>query len=79
LIAASAPQRARAPWLPALPERVPLAEVSRAGEIILGRADDPSAQRQPLLRLGADSAGFSVVGSAGSGKTTLLRALAAQT
>lgn len=79
LIAASAPQRARAPWLPALPERVPLAEVSRAGEIILGRADDPSAQRQPLLRLGADSAGFSVVGSAGSGKTTLLRAVAAQT
>lgn len=78
LITASAPQRARAPWLPALPERVPLAGVSRAGEIILGRVDDPSAQRQPLLRLGADGGGFAVVGSAGSGKTTLLRAVAAQ-
>lgn len=78
LIAASAPQRARAPWLPALPGRVPLAEVRRNGEIILGRADDPAAQRQPLLRLGTEGAGFTVVGSAGSGKTTLLRAVAAQ-
>ncbi len=76
LIADAPAQRARAPWLPALPLCVPLAEVGRAGEVILGRADDPAAQRQPLLRLG--EGGFTVIGGAGSGKTTLLSAVAAQ-
>lgn len=78
VIGEAPPRRARAPWLPALPDRVRLADVRRDGEIVLGRVDDPAAQRQPLLRLGADATGFAVVGAAGSGKTTLLRAVAAQ-
>lgn len=76
---AAATPRARAPWLPPLPARLPLSEVRRTGEIVLGLVDDPATQRQPLLRLGPDDdAGFAVVGGAGSGKSTLLRAVAAQ-
>lgn len=79
LAAAAGTRRARSPWLPALPARLPLAELRRPGEIILGRIDDPAAQRQPLLRLAdSDGPGFAVVGGVSSGKSTLLHAVAAQ-
>lgn len=78
LIAESDPARARPPWLPALPVRLALAEVTQPGAVVLGRADEPAAQQQPLVRLDDAAAGFVVVGAAGSGKTTLLRAVAAQ-
>lgn len=72
----------RSPWLPALPQMLPLASVSegaRSGEMILGRADDPDRQRQPLeiLSVGADR-GIAVLGAPGSGRTSLLRALSMQ-
>lgn len=78
-LALAAPaDRARAPWLPELPLTVRLSDVRRDGRIVLGRADDPREQRQPLVRLDGDAAGFAVVGGVGSGKTTVLRAVAAQ-
>src|SRR5690606_27339906 len=47
--------------------------------LVLGLADEPDAQRQPLvsLRPGQDR-GIAVVGGGGSGRTALLRLLAAQ-
>ncbi|WP_431826110.1 FtsK/SpoIIIE domain-containing protein [Microbacterium algeriense] len=79
---AAAP-RPLSPWLPALPTRVGLAELTaRSGgvdEIVLGLADEPDRQEQPLevLRSGEER-GLVVVGGAGSGKTTVLRAIADQ-
>lgn len=73
------------PWLPPLPTRIPLSDLlshenRSPGAVILGRADDPERQRQPLelLRVGADR-GLALVGAPGSGRTTALRALARQT
>ncbi|WP_341957143.1 FtsK/SpoIIIE domain-containing protein [Microbacterium sp. LWH13-1.2] len=77
---AEAPQ---SPWLPALPSVLPLAELSRAerghGDLVLGRADDPDHQRQPLevLSVGSDR-GIALIGAPGSGRTSALRALARQ-
>lgn len=80
---AAAP-RPRSPWLPALPTRVPLDELTArsdggSGEIVLGLADDPDRQEQPreVLRSGEDR-GLVVLGAPGSGKTTALRAVARQ-
>lgn len=74
----------RSPWLPALPACLPLADLaggfdSAANAIILGRADDPARQSQPLelLRCGQDR-GIVVLGAPGSGRTAALRAVAAQ-
>lgn len=73
---------AQSPWLPALPRMLPLAAVQKdapRGEVIVGRADDPEHQRQPLevLSVGRDR-GIGVLGGPGSGRTSLLRALAKQ-
>ncbi|MFT4230642.1 MAG: FtsK/SpoIIIE domain-containing protein, partial [Microbacterium sp.] len=70
------------PWLPGLPARLRLDEVGgvRApDELVLGIADEPEAQRQPVvtLRQGVDR-GIAVVGAARSGKSTVLELLAAQ-
>jgi len=70
------------PWLPELPAMLPLADLdadAEAGAIVLGRADDPANQRQPLelLRPGEER-GIAVVGQSGSGRTTALRTLARQ-
>ncbi|MFJ4997387.1 FtsK/SpoIIIE domain-containing protein [Microbacterium sp. NPDC088619] len=70
------------PWLPALPRMLPLAALqaeTRKGEAILGRADDPERQRQPLefLSIGAER-GIVFLGGSGSGRTSALRALAKQ-
>lgn len=77
----------QAVWLPPLPEMLPLSDLpaepfSADGSppaLVLGLADEPDAQRQPLvsLRPGQDR-GIAVVGGGGSGRTALLRLLAAQ-
>ncbi|WP_307374674.1 FtsK/SpoIIIE domain-containing protein [Microbacterium sp. W4I20] len=88
----------QSPWLPALPTRLALAELSEqtrpavvpagrraraaaavADNVVLGRADDPDHQAQPLevLRCGVDR-GLAVLGAPGSGRTSVLRVIAAQ-
>lgn len=76
--------RPRSPWLPALPARLALADLVDtadipAGAVVLGRADVPTAQSQPLhlLHVGEDR-GIVFLGAPGSGRTAALRALAAQ-
>ena len=80
--AAAAPPHS--PWLPPLPARIPLAEMLDIGEaprdeVVLGRADDPARQAQPLevVRCGQDR-GLLVLGAPGSGRTSALRVVAAQ-
>lgn len=78
----SAAPRSRSPWLPALPTVLPLDTVSGevpAGEIVLGRRDDPDRQRQPLdtIRPGSDR-GLVLLGGPGSGRTSTLRSLQSQ-
>lgn len=71
----------RSPWLPPLPAVLALSalEATPPGTIVLGRADDPDRQEQPLelVRVGQDR-GIAVIGQSGSGRTSALRALAAQ-
>lgn len=74
----------RSPWLPPLPRLLPLAELTSdappVGDVlILGRADEPNRQAQPLelLRLGIDR-GVAILGGPGAGKSAAIRALAAQ-
>ncbi|WP_144877327.1 FtsK/SpoIIIE domain-containing protein [Microbacterium sp. 1.5R] len=74
--------RAVSPWLPPLPPMVTLEMVAGdapSGSIIVGLADDPARQSQPLevLRPGAER-GIALIGQGGSGRTTALRALAHQ-
>lgn len=72
------PRSAVAPWLAPLPARVPLARIARPGRIVLGLADEPEQQRQPVLELPQSAPGFAIIGSAGSGKSCLLRVVADQ-
>ncbi len=77
------------PWRPALPTRLPLDALltARAGSapseagpcLVLGRADEPENQAQPLevLHPGRDR-GLVVLGAPGTGRTTALRVIAAQ-
>ncbi|MBO0980609.1 FtsK/SpoIIIE domain-containing protein [Microbacterium sp. SD291] len=72
----------QSPWLPALPALLTLDEVIDEvphGSILVGLADDPEHQRQPLelLRPGRDR-GLALLGAPGSGRTSALRALSAQ-
>ncbi|MGS0560683.1 FtsK/SpoIIIE domain-containing protein [Microbacterium aurugineum] len=75
----------RSPWLPALPSRLPLGDLLTAPDrasgdaVILGRADEPVQQMQPLetLHCGQER-GLVFLGASGSGRTTALRVLAAQ-
>ncbi|WP_180968922.1 FtsK/SpoIIIE domain-containing protein [Microbacterium aurantiacum] len=80
----SAAATAQSPWLPPLPRLLPLAELTsdgaaRQGALVLGRADDPDRQAQPLelLRPGVDR-GLAILGGSGAGKSAAIRALAAQ-
>lgn len=69
------------PWLPSLPARLLLDELPEAdgGLAVLGRADEPERQAQPLevLRIGVDR-GLAVIGGSASGKSALIRTVAAQ-
>lgn len=77
----------RSPWLPALPALIELEElvedpdvIGVASEVlILGRADEPEQQSQPVetLRCGVDR-GLAVLGAPGTGRTAVLRTLAVQ-
>jgi S-DNA-T family DNA segregation ATPase FtsK/SpoIIIE len=73
------------PWLPALPSELPLdvealragAEGRTSGNVVLGRIDEPEAQRQPDLGFDFAAIGHLLVyGASGSGKTELLRSAA---
>jgi DNA segregation ATPase FtsK/SpoIIIE, S-DNA-T family len=69
----------RRPWLPMLPDRVPLAEVLDAGEaddVPLGTADDPGHQRRVPVVWSPQSGHLALIGTVGSGTTTALRAVA---
>ena len=74
--------RAVSPWLPALAQLIPIEEIADATHeeaLVLGRADDPQRQSQPLevLRPGTDR-GLAILGAPGSGRTSALRMLAVQ-
>ena len=77
----SAAAPARSPWLPALGERIPLEGLPAPapGELVLGQADEPERQRQPLrtLRIGIDR-GLAVLGAPGTGRSSVLRLLRRQ-
>lgn len=67
------------PWLPTLPEVLPLETlpVARPTRGITGLLDDPAGQRQIVVDFGlGDEGSMLVFGTSGSGKTTLLRSLA---
>ncbi len=71
------------PWLPVLPRMLPLAELRaetrKDGDVILGRADEPERQEQPLQRLSIGSdRGIAFLGGPESGRSSALRALAKQ-
>lgn len=80
-----AAERSRSPWLPALPERIPLAHLDHdavaipTGTVVLGRSDLPEQQSQPLelLNCGVER-GLAILGAPGSGRTAALRTIAAQ-
>lgn len=69
---------AQSPWLPALRSLVRLEELPApdTGGLVLGQADEPEQQRQPVLtlRVGVER-GLAVLGAPGSGRTSLLRVL----
>jgi S-DNA-T family DNA segregation ATPase FtsK/SpoIIIE len=68
------------PWLPMLPEILPLDALGDAGDprlLALGLVDDPARQRQDVLRMDLERDGhLFIYGTSGSGKTTYLRSLA---
>lgn len=72
-------ERARSPWLPALPRLLPLGEITAdaAAGLVLGRADEPARQLQPVVVLPSGQ-GMAVIGGPGSGRTALVRLLAVQ-
>lgn len=78
-------ERPRSPWLPALPEDLALTDLELdarsvpAGAIVLGRADDPERQAQPLEVLNCPvDRGLAVLGAPGTGRTAALRVIAVQ-
>lgn len=72
----------QSPWLPALPRVLPLTVLrndANHGEVVLGRADEPERQRQPLETLSiGEERGIALLGASGSGRTSALRALMKQ-
>lgn len=76
------------PWLPALPPRVTLDELTaraatdpdfpRAGAVLLGLADEPDRQRQPVCAVGPGDRGLLVLGGPGSGVSNALDVIEAQ-
>lgn len=71
------------PWLPELPRRVTVDQLTGESElpegaVVVGLADEPHHQRQEPTLLRADERGLLVVGMASSGRTTALAAIAHQ-
>lgn len=65
------------PWLPPLPDLVPLDSLACAREVPLGLADDPLGQRQDAFGWDvADGGHLGFAGGPRSGRTTALRTLA---
>src|SRR5205085_10648754 len=67
------------PWLPTLPEALPLDAVPRpaGGQGVIGLLDDPAGQRQLPFGFHLEEDGTMLVfGASGAGKTMLLRTLA---
>lgn len=72
----------QSPWLPPLPRQIALAdlrETTPPGAVVLGRADLPESQAQPLetLQVGRDK-GIALIGQGRSGRTGAIRTIAAQ-
>ncbi len=83
IAAAADGPRPRRPWLPDLPSRIDLPDLlalaaEDEGNLLLGLADEPDAQRQRPVGIGFEQRGLLVVGPGSSGKTNALRSLAAQ-
>ncbi|MBD5786419.1 hypothetical protein IF650_09520 [Cellulosimicrobium terreum] len=71
--------RPRAPWLPALPERIDLDELARAGTghgLAFALGDMVAEQRHEVLHWDPADGHLAVVGRARSGRTTALHTLA---
>ncbi|MFD4959373.1 FtsK/SpoIIIE domain-containing protein [Microbacterium sp. NPDC058389] len=73
----------RRPWLPELPDRVPLAELADrpdapTGAVLLGVADEPERQRQPVVALTPADRALLVLGGPGSGVSNVLDLVCAQ-
>lgn len=69
----------RQPWLPPLPERIPLPELndSTPSSLVIGTIDEPSHQRRRPYAIDLDAVGSVLIyGTAASGKTTLLTTIA---
>ncbi len=77
------PKRGHAPWLPPLPRELTLSELRApehgGGTVLLGLADEPDEQRQPVVTMhhGGDR-GLAVIGGSASGKTSIVRLVAGQ-
>ncbi len=75
--------RPRRPWLPELPGRIELADLTAVADdsgdtLLIGLVDEPERQHQQPGGVRLSQRGLLVVGGAGSGKTTALRTMAAQ-
>ncbi|GAB3385724.1 hypothetical protein GCM10027568_03190 [Humibacter soli] len=72
--------RAGAPWMPALPDRIPLTAFGAVppGAVVLGAMDDPEHQAQEGIVYRPSAAHLLVLGVRGSGKSTALGTIAAQ-
>ncbi|MGN6220170.1 MAG: FtsK/SpoIIIE domain-containing protein [Microbacterium sp.] len=73
----------RRPWLPDLPGRLALAEIADrpdapVGAVLLGLADEPERQRQPVVALTSADRGLLVLGGPGSGVSNVLDLVCAQ-
>lgn len=70
----------RAPWLPALPSRIPLSAfgASPPDSVVIGARDDPDRQVQEGIVYRPTAAHLLVQGARGSGKSTVLAAVGAQ-
>jgi S-DNA-T family DNA segregation ATPase FtsK/SpoIIIE len=93
-IARAGDRAPRRPWLPALPDRLRLSELSdhveparelhsamageRGEQLLLALADEPALQRQRIVSVEPSDRGVLVLGGAGSGVTNALDLMAAQ-